>query len=326
MAWVATAVAGASTVANIYGANKAASTQKDATNAQIRAQRDMMDAAADAARFRAVGVTPSLLGKSNIQVNDGQLESVGFELSPEMQARADLFGQLGTDVLGRLSADPMQAAQERTQRIQELQAPGRALGQERLYGSMASKGLLGLGVDLGTGNVVNPMMAAQQEAYAQQDAATAAQSYDLSRAQQAEDLRMAQAYFGGQQGLFDAGQSQLAFELGLADIERQRAIAAATGQANFGQNISDLNAAQAARTAQQQSALYSGIGNTISNTDWSSLAGMFNKPTQPATDFKFYQTPPSLAAPYVPPAPVTSSFNPNSAAGTYASDFNFSLF
>lgn len=290
------------------GARSAARTQAGAADRQIAMQREMQQQAMEAARFRPVGVT-SPFGQANIQVSDGQLQSVGFELSPELQARAGMFGQLGQETLGRLSADPMQAARERTARLQELQAPGRALEQERLFSNLAAKGLTGLATDVGMGGAVNPYALAQSQAFTEQDAATAAQSLDVARQQQAEDLRMAQAYFGGQQGLFDLGQQQLGTALDLADIERQRAISAATGQANFGTNISNIIGQQANARAQQQAALYGGIGQSISNMD---LSGLFNR-ADPG--FRFYNAPASTA----------SSFPLTSAAGQYANNFNYTL-
>lgn len=264
------AIAGAAISA--YGANKAAKSQAAAADRQIAMQREMQQQAAEAARFRPVGVT-SPYGQSNIQVQDGQLQSVGFDLSPELQQRATMFADLGQTTLAGLTGDPMEAARMRTERLEALSAPGRALSQERLFSDLASKGLTGLAVDTGMGGQANPYMMALAQAEEQQRARTAAESYDLARGQMGEDFRLAQMYFGGQQGLFDLGQRELGTALDIADMERQRAISAATGQANFGTNISNIMGAQAQTAAQQQAALYGGIGNAVGNMN---LSGLFS--------------------------------------------------
>lgn len=254
------------------GARDAAKIQAGSANQQIAMQREMQRRAAEAAKFRPVGVT-SPYGTADIQVRDGQLQSVGFNLSPEMQARADRFAQLGEGMLGQLTTDPTQAAQERTQRLEALAQPGRELAQERLFSNLASKGLTGIGVDMGMGGAVNPYMLAQSQAEERQRALTSAESYDLARRQMQEDFAQTQRLFGAQQGIFDIGQAELGTALDIADIERQRAISAATGQAQFGQNISDIMSAQANARAQQQAALYGGIGQAVSGMDLSGLFG-----------------------------------------------------
>lgn len=265
------AIAGAAISA--YGANRAAKSQAAAADRQIAMQREMQQQAAEAAKFRPVGVT-SPYGRSNITVSpEGQLESVGFNLSPEFQRRATMFADLGETTLAGLTGDPMEAARMRTERLEALNAPGRALAQERLFSDLASKGLTGLAVDTGMGGQSNPYMMALAQAEEQQRARTAAESYDLARGQMGEDFRLAQMYFGGQQGLFDLGQQELGQALDIADIERQRAIAAATGQANFGTNISNIMGAQAQTAAQQQAALYGGIGNAVGGMN---LSGLFS--------------------------------------------------
>ena len=265
------AIAGAAIGA--YGANRAAQQQAAAADRQIAMQREMQQKAAEAAKFRPVGVT-SPYGQSRIQVSpEGQLESVGFDLSPELQAQAARFGELGQGMLSQLTTDPMAAAEERTQRLEALAQPGRELAQERLFANLASKGLTGIGVDMGMGGAVNPYMLAQAQSEERQRALTSAESYDLARRQMQEDFAQTQRLFGAQRGVLDIGTAELGTALDLADIERQRAISAATNQANFGSNISDIMSAQSAARAQQTAATYGGIGNAVGGMN---LSGLFS--------------------------------------------------
>lgn len=247
---------------NLYGASRARQAQRAAADRQLALQREMMAAAGDAARFRPVGVT-SPYGRTRFEVRDGQLVGAGFTLSPELQARAARFAELGETALAGLTADPMEAARQRTARLEELAQPGRAVAQERLFSDLAAKGLTGIGVSTGEGAAVNPYVAAQQEAIARQQALTAAESFDLARQQQQEDLAMAQRYFAGQTGLFDVGQKQLGAALDIADLERMRRMEGASRQAGFGSNISNIMGDAGAFDAQALAALYGGAGEAI---------------------------------------------------------------
>ena len=327
------------------GAKSAARTQAAAADRQSQAQLEAAQLQADlareaaarqeeAARFRPVGVT-SRFGQAQYTVGpEGYLTQAGYDLDPQLAAQreqllglmpgslsqalaiGDEYGQasrqmfgMGQEALGAINLDPMQAAAERTRRLQELEAPGRALAQERLFSNLASKGLTGLATDVGMGGAVNPYTLAQQQGFARQDALTAAESYDRARSDIASDLQRAQGLFTSGQGLetYQAGrlgqalspyQSLLAQAQGLEGLgatalqsgldiseqQRQAALtgagAAARGMLGAGQALGTgmtqaaATQAQAANLrAQQQAALYGGIGDRISNMNLSGLFG-----------------------------------------------------
>jgi len=308
---------------------KAADAQAAASREQVALQRELAKQAQDAAKFRAVGIT-SPYATPNFNVDDeGNLVSVDTQLSPELQQRFDalqgatgglfstgldralgmqrfgvadqLFG-MGQQQLGAVNLDPTQAAAERTARLQELMAPQRAVAQENLFSNLASKGLTGLAVDQGTGQQVNPYMAALASQQAQEDRRIAAESLDLADQDIARQLQRATGLFGAAstqeadqgaqvqralqpyQNLFGMGQdiyniglTEQDRAMALADTERQRRIAGATGQANFleraGQSaMQGANAANQTRLAGQM-----GYANAFGNLNFGSL---FNQQPQ----------------------------------------------
>lgn len=127
-----------------------------------------------------------------------------FITTPYQDLSQEYLGRAQT-MLPQITLDPTQAAMERTQRLQALQAPGRAEAQEALFSNLAAKGLTGLGVTTGTGATVNPYMAALQEAQAQEDARIASESLDRSRRDIAADLELAGGLLGSAQQLEEYG-------------------------------------------------------------------------------------------------------------------------
>jgi hypothetical protein len=350
------------------GARSAARTQSAAADRQSQAQLEAAQLQADlareaaarqeeASRFRPVGVS-SRFGQAQYTVGpEGYLTQAGYSLDPQLASQRDQllgmlpgslsqalsigdeYGQLGQqyfgmgqEALGAINLDPMQAAAERTRRLQELEAPGRALAQERLFSGLASKGLTGLATDVGMGGAVNPYALAQEQGFARQDALTAAESYDRARSDIASDLQRASGLFTtgrgmetyqsgrlGQalspyqsllaqaQGLEGLGATALQAGLDISEQQRQAALtgagAAARGMLGAGKALGSgmtqaaATQAQAANLrARQQAALYGGIGQSVSNMD---LSGLFNR--------------------------TASSFPLTSAAGQYANNFNYTL-
>jgi len=85
MTWGATALAGA-TVVSGYAQGKSA---QNAANTSAQAQLQAAQIAADAARFRPVGIT-TRYGTSNFQTDaQGNLIGAGYNVSPELQAYQD---------------------------------------------------------------------------------------------------------------------------------------------------------------------------------------------------------------------------------------------
>ena len=324
---ISTAIGIGSSLLGARNASKAAKAQQAAADAQAQVQRENAERAAEAAKFRAVGFT-SPYATPTFDVNEeGQLTNISTELSPELQSRFDrlgtaaegLFGTgleraldtrrqdladqyfgLGQQQLASLQLDPMQAAAERTSRMQELLAPQRAAQQEQLFSDLASKGLTGLAVDQGTGQQVNPYAAALAQTQAQQDRQIAAESLDLADEQIANQLQRAtglfgtaaqqealqagqaaqaltpyETLFGAGQDIYNLGQAEQARAYDISDLERQRAIAAASQQANFMTSAGDIQANAANRAAQQRFARQQGLLTGLQGLDYSGLGGMF---------------------------------------------------
>lgn len=214
-----------------YGAYRSSKAQQAGIDRQIAAERENRAAAEEAAKFRPVGFT-SPYGAMRTTVDaEGRLTDVGFDLDPRFQARAERYAGLGEQMLGGIDVDPTAAAQARIARISELRQPGRELAQERLFSDLAAKGLTGIGADVGYGAAVNPYMLAMSQAQEAQDAATAAESYDLARKNIVQDLALTRSLFGEERDIYGLGRSEMDYGLSLAEQERQARMTAARGSA-----------------------------------------------------------------------------------------------
>jgi hypothetical protein len=217
--------------ANIVGGVMAGNAAKSAANTSAQAQLQAAQIAADAARFRPVGVT-TRYGTSNFQTDDqGNVIGAGYNVSPELRAYQDqlqaLTGQqlqqglmaqqqyaplqgaaTGLFSLGQqyLSQSPQEAAQKYMEQQQNLLAPTRERQYAQLQNQLFQTGRGGLSVG-GTGlrpsgtqglGASNPEMEAYYNALAQQDAALAAQAQQAGQQQTA---------FGA--GLFGSGSQLL---------------------------------------------------------------------------------------------------------------------
>jgi len=218
--------AGASLIGGAMQGNSAASAARASADAQVRAAQ----IAADAARFRPVGIT-TRYGTSNFQTDaQGNLTGAGYNVSPELQAYQDRLqaltggaltqaeqaqqqyaplqqGAQGLFGLGQqyLAQSPEQVAAKYMAQQQDLLAPSRERSMAQLQNQLYQQGRGGLSVGAtsmrpsgaaGFG-AASPEMEAYYNAMAQQDAQLAA------NAQQAGQQNVA---FGA--GLFGSG-SQL---------------------------------------------------------------------------------------------------------------------
>ena len=215
----------------IIGGQSAASASRDAANTSARAQIEAARIAADAAKFRPVGVT-TRFGASNFGFDpSGNLSSAGYTVSPELQAYQNrLMGLAGGALsqaegaqqqyaplqgaaqglfgLGQqyLAQSPEQVAQQYMAKQQDLLAPSRERQMSQLQNTLFQQGRGGLSVGAtgtrpggGAGlGATTPEMEAYYNAIAQQDAALGAQ------AQQAGQQQVA---FGT--GLFGSGANLL---------------------------------------------------------------------------------------------------------------------
>jgi hypothetical protein len=217
--------------ANIVGGVMAGNSARSAANTSAQAQLEAARIAADAARFRPVGVT-TRYGSSNFQTDDqGNVIGAGYNVSPELRAYQDqlqaLTGQqlqqglmsqqqyaplqgaaTGLFSLGQqyLAQSPQEAAQKYMEQQQNLLAPTRERQYAQLQNQLFQTGRGGLSVG-GTGlrpsgtqglGASNPEMEAYYNALAQQDAALAAQAQQAGQQQTA---------FGA--GLFGSGSQLL---------------------------------------------------------------------------------------------------------------------
>lgn len=227
MPWISGAVAGG---LGLLGSSMLAGSQESAANTSAQAQLESARLAAEAAKFRPVGVTTGF-GTSQFTMSpEGYLTGAGYTLSPELQAQRNrLMGLAGMGLtqaeqaqqayaplgqaaqglfgLGQqyLAQNPEQVAQNYMQQQQALLAPSREQQLAGLRNQMFQTGREGLAVGgtSGAGGSValgatNPELQAYYNALAQQDAQLAAQ------AQQAGQQQLA---FGA--GLFGTGSNLL---------------------------------------------------------------------------------------------------------------------
>lgn len=227
MPWISGAVAGG---LGLLGSSMLAGSQESAANTSAQSQLESARLAAEAAKFRPVGVTTGF-GTSQFTMSpEGYLTGAGYTLSPELQAQRNRLmglasigltqaeqaqqayaplGQAAQGLFGLgqqyLAQNPEQVAQNYMQQQQALLAPSREQQLAGLRNQMFQSGREGLAVGgtSGAGGSValgatNPELQAYYNALAQQDAQLAAQ------AQQAGQQQLA---FGA--GLFGTGSNLL---------------------------------------------------------------------------------------------------------------------
>lgn len=217
--------------ANIVGGVMAGNAAKSAANTSAQAQLEAARIAADAARFRPVGVT-TRYGSSNFQTDaQGNVIGAGYTVSPELQQyQNQLQGLTGQqlqqglmaqqqyaplqgaatglfNLAGRyLEETPEQVAQKYIANQQNLLAPSREREMAQLQNRLFQTGRGGLSVG-GTGlrpggglglSASNPELEAYYNAIAQQD---------LQLASQAQEAGQRQTAFGA--GLFGTGSQLL---------------------------------------------------------------------------------------------------------------------
>ena len=220
-----------SAVLGFLGAQEQASATEYAANQSAAAQREAARQAAEAARFRPVGIT-TRFGSSNFQMSpEGYLTGAGYTVSPELKAYQDrLMGLTGgalsqaemaqqqyaplqtaaTGLFGLgqqyLQQTPEQVAAQYMRQQQDLLAPSRERQMAQLQNQLFQQGRGGLSVGATSARpsgaaglgATTPEMEAYYNAIAQQDAQLAAQ------AQQAGQQNVA---FGT--GLFGTGANLL---------------------------------------------------------------------------------------------------------------------
>ncbi len=252
--------AGGSLLGGIIGGNSAKKAAQISANAQLEAAR----IAADAQRFRPVGVT-SRFGSSNFQFDDkGNLSGAGYNVAPDVASARDAFlnqafGQgmdfsnqglqgaqslfnLGQQYLGQ---SPQEVAQKYMTEQQALLQPGRERAAAGLTQNLFNTGRGGVAVAQGgMMGAANPEQQALLNAQAQQD---------LQLAAQAQQAGQQQVQFGA--GLFGTG-AQVA-NAGYAPFQTQFGLG--TTLETSGQNALDLGAQLGGRSA----AAGANVGQTL---------------------------------------------------------------
>jgi hypothetical protein len=227
-----------SAVLGYLGAQEQASATEYAANQSAAAQREAARMAAEASRFRPVGIT-TRYGSSNFQMSpEGYLTGAGYNVSPELKAYQDrLMGLTGgalsqaemaqqqyaplqtaaTGLFGLgqqyLAQSPEQVAAQYMSRQQDLLAPSRERQMAQLQNQLFQQGRSGLSVGA-TGmrpsgaaglGATTPEMEAYYNAIAQQDAQLAAQAQQAGQ----QNVAFGAGLFGtgaGMLGQYQAGQ------------------------------------------------------------------------------------------------------------------------
>jgi hypothetical protein len=245
---------------SIIGGNSAEDAARTSSNAQLDAAR----VAADAQRFRPVGVT-TRFGSSNFTTDaQGNLTGAGYNVSPEVAMMRDrLLSQAGTQGfqtadqaqaaqqqlfgLGQqyLAQSPQEAAQQWMQSQRALLAPSREQAAAGLTQNLFNTGRGGVAVAQG-GNMgaANPELQALLNAQAQQDAQLAAEAQAQGRAQ----TTFGAGLFGTGLDLATTGYNPLKTQFGLAQ-----------GFETAGQGALDLGAKLGGRAAESGT----NVGNTL---------------------------------------------------------------
>jgi len=204
MPWIAPAVmAGTSLLGGVMGGNAS----RDAANTSARAQLEAARIAAEAARFRPVGVT-TRFGASKFGFDpSGNLSSAGYTVSPELQAYQNRLMALSGGALSQaegaqqqyaplqgaaqglfglgqqyLAQSPEQVASDYMARQQNLLAPSRERQMSQLQNTLFQQGRGGLSVGATSARpsgarglgATTPEMEAYYNALAQSDAELAA--------------------------------------------------------------------------------------------------------------------------------------------------------
>lgn len=276
--------AGGSILGGLISGNSAKSAAKISANAQLKAAQ----IAADAAKFRPVGVT-SRFGSSNFQVDDkGNVINAGYDVAPDVAAARDQFlqqsfgqgmnlgeqGLQGAQSLFNLgnqylAQSPQEVAQKYMADQQALLQPGRERAQAGLTQNLFNTGRGGLAVSQGgMMSAANPEQQAYYNSLAQQDALLAANAQQAGQQQ----LQFGAGLFGTGSQVANAGYAPFQTMFGLSntleqtgqntlDIGAQLGGRAAQAGANVGNSL--LQGGMSAARTMQQANSYSPVGTAV---------------------------------------------------------------
>lgn len=291
-------------------ASKAAKAQTAAANISANAQMEAARMAADAARFRPVGVTTGF-GKSQFTTDaEGNLTGAGYTLTPELQAIRDrLMMQAGaydpTQIAqqaqalgtgantlfqagqGYLSASPEEARQRYISQQNALLAPTNEQNLAGIRNRLFQTGRTGLatgGTAAGNMAATNPEMAAYYNALAQQQNQLAAGAEAAAQQRQTFGANMlggGAGLLGQQTSLISGAYAPLSTQLGLAGTVE------GLGQQALGLGSEIGGRASTAGANAGQSLLYGGlsaaktlgaVGGLQGMAQAQGMAGLLNNP------------------------------------------------
>lgn len=288
MSWIGGALA---LTGGLLGGQTAADAARSAAQSNIEAAR----IAADAAKFRPVGVT-TRYGTSNFQFGpEGYVTGAGYTASPEIQAYQDRLAKLASQQLGTAEAapsmyspltgtaarlfglseqylkkSPEEVAADYISKQQALLAPGRERESAMLANQLSNTGRTGLSVAQGGGLLsANPEQAALANARAMQDLQLAANADQEAR----NRITFGQNVAGGASGLLGSYFGGMASSLSPFTTN----IGAGATLENLAQQPLDIGAQLGGRTAQAGA----NVGQFITQgaraaTPYQYMAGSYN--------------------------------------------------
>lgn len=261
MGWEAAAImGGTSLLGGILGGNAAQNAAQTSANAQLQAGQ----MAAEAAKFRPVGVT-NTFGTSGFQYDaNGNLIGAGYQLAPQLQAAQNrlmggipqsLEDQARIQAMGRqyMAQSPQEQAQQYIANQQALLAPSRERETANLMNQLSNTGRTGLSIAQGGSmGASNPEYQALANARALQDLQLAANATQAGQQQyQFGQGLLSSAYQPYTAGLQAAGATEAlgqgSFDLGTTLGARQSTAGANVGQALL---TSGINAAKTTQAGQ----------------------------------------------------------------------------
>lgn len=232
------------------------SSAKKAAQASAKAQLESAKIAADAQKFRPVGIT-SRFGTSQFTTDPttGYLTGAGYDIAPDVAALRDrLLSQAGTSGLQTaeqaqaaqqqlfglgqqyLAQSPQEVAQQYMAQQQALLQPGREQAAAGLTQNLFNTGRGGLAVSQGgMMGAANPEQQALLNAQAMQDLQLAAQAQQAGQQQ----VNFGAGLFGAGAQVANAGYSPFQTQFGLANTLEQT-----------GQNTLNMGAELGGRSAQ----------------------------------------------------------------------------
>lgn len=251
---------------NKSAAQSSADAQRAAASESSAAQIEAARIAAEASKFRPVGMS-TRFGKSYFNKDaEGNITSAGYNLSPELKSLQDYamaqarLGQTDTNRLlslgrGYLATSPEEAAQNYYAQQRQLLNPGEETALSGIRSGLLRTGRGGLAVGQGGQMAAaNPELQAYYNAIAQRD---------LQLAAQAEQEGRNRVTFG--QGLLSSAYSPISTPLGLAATTEQ-----------LGQGAFDLGVNLGGRQTQANQAGASLLASGLSNAAQTQALGQMN--------------------------------------------------